>query len=68
VHKVLSGRLKSIREIFGTVPGTLEYVRVLMALGDGGGEAPAQPRSTRTGPCQISQLVTRNLTVGISMA
>jgi superfamily II DNA or RNA helicase len=34
VHKALSGRLKSIREVFGTVPDTLEDVWVLTAMGD----------------------------------
>jgi superfamily II DNA/RNA helicase len=34
VHKALSSRLKSIREVFGTVPDTLEDVWVTTALGD----------------------------------
>jgi superfamily II DNA/RNA helicase len=34
VHRALSSRLKSIREVFGTVPDTLEDVWVTTALGD----------------------------------
>jgi superfamily II DNA/RNA helicase len=34
VHRALSGRLKSIRDVFGTVPDTLEDAWVLTALGD----------------------------------
>jgi hypothetical protein len=34
VHKALSGRLQAIRDVFGTVPDTLEDVWVLTALGN----------------------------------
>jgi superfamily II DNA or RNA helicase len=34
VHRALSSRLKSIREVFGTIPDTLEDVWVVTALGD----------------------------------
>jgi superfamily II DNA or RNA helicase len=34
VHHVLSGRLEQIREIFGTIPDTLEDVWVEMAMGE----------------------------------
>ena len=34
VHRALSGRLQAIRDVFGTVPDTLEDVWVLTALGN----------------------------------
>ena len=49
VHRALSGRLQAIRDVFGTVPDTLEDVWVLTALGqaeDAKRRIERSPRST----------------------